>query len=388
MRKLTQKIEKILPSVKDGLFPTAFFGIATVCFFLSAPFSTTTLTIAHSLFYTVALGIFMALLYFNRSKPIFFTFCIVISYILINHLKINLGEQYLLSAEYQNLCLFLPINLLLFYFLPNQRLSSNKNGILLLSLFLEYAIVEQLSKQGINLNLLTDRNYGITGMAFIISVAVLITLFIHVTLSGKNRFYGLFFAYLNIFLGLFYSSSASGLSLFFSTGICTLLLTTCLDIYSQIYKDELTHLDGRNAYIAHTKKLPHKYCVGIICIDDYDKLSSIGSKNRNLITQMITERIVELEKEAHIYRYASDEFILIFNNLDKKESFARLEEIRRGIASVLFQYNKRRKALKLTISASVSEKKRSDANSYEVLLRAEKILQKTKTFSQNVTSQA
>lgn len=213
-------------------------------------------------------------------------------------------------------------------------------------------------------------------------------MFIHVTLNGKNSFYGLFFAYLNIILGLFYSSSASGLSLFFSTGICTLLLTTCIDIYTQIYKDELTYLDSRNAYVAHTKKLLHKYCVCIISIDDYDKLSSIGKKNRNLITQMIAERIVELEKEAHIYRYTPDEFILIFNNLDKKESFARLEEIRRSIASALFQYNKRRKALRLTVSASVSEKKRSDANSYEVLLRAEKILQKTKAFSQNVTSQA
>ena len=49
---------------------------------------------------------------------------------------------------------------------------------------------------------------------------------------------------------------------------------------------------------------------------------------------------------------------------------------------------RRKKPIKLTVSCAVSEKKRSDANSVEVLVRAHKALQKTYKFTQNVTSKA
>ena len=49
---------------------------------------------------------------------------------------------------------------------------------------------------------------------------------------------------------------------------------------------------------------------------------------------------------------------------------------------------KRQKGLKLTVSCCVSEKKRSDDNSIEVLIRTRKALQKAYQFTQNVTSKA
>lgn len=79
----------------------------------------------------------------------------------------------------------------------------------------------------------------------------------------------------------------------------------------------------------------------------------------------------------------------MYKNLDKKESFERLETIRRAVASASFVYHPRRKPIKLTVSAAVSEKKRSDANSFEVLVRAlQGSLPKPRSFSHNVTSQA
>ena len=103
---------------------------------------------------------------------------------------------------------------------------------------------------------------------------------------------------------------------------------------------------------------------------------------------MITMRLQDTETENPIYRYSEDEFVIIFKNEDKKESFERLENIRRAVASAEFMLGKRQKGLKLTVSCCVSEKKRSDDNSIEVLIRTRKALQKAYQFTQNVTSKA
>lgn len=102
---------------------------------------------------------------------------------------------------------------------------------------------------------------------------------------------------------------------------------------------------------------------------------------------MITMRLQDTETENPIYRYSEDEFVIIFKT-KIKESFERLENIRRAVASAEFMLGKRQKGLKLTVSCCVSEKKRSDDNSIEVLIRTRKALQKAYQFTQNVTSKA
>ena len=79
---------------------------------------------------------------------------------------------------------------------------------------------------------------------------------------------------------------------------------------------------------------------------------------------------------------------LIFKNEDKNAAYNQMEQIRRSVASAEFMLAKSPKAVKLTISGSVSEKKRSDANAMEVLSRVHKTLQKTSAFSFNITSKA
>ena len=103
---------------------------------------------------------------------------------------------------------------------------------------------------------------------------------------------------------------------------------------------------------------------------------------------MISRRIVAAETEAVIYRYGDDELVLIFKNEDKNAAYEQMEQIRRAVASAEFMLGKRQKGLKLTVSCCVSEKKRSDDNSIEVLIRTRKALQKAYQFTQNVTSKA
>ena len=103
---------------------------------------------------------------------------------------------------------------------------------------------------------------------------------------------------------------------------------------------------------------------------------------QNALTKMIAARITETEFENQVYRYTPDEFVIIFKKEDKNEGFDRLEKIRRAVASAEFMLGRRKKPIKLTVSCAVSEKKRSDANSVEVL-SALQILPETEQLTDN-----
>lgn len=333
---------------------------------------------------------FLILLYFNSRKPVFFILILFLSYILINYFKKVHGLNYYNSADYLNLCFFVPINLAIFYFLPNQRLLKKENVYLLLSVFAQFAIAEKLSLN----ELAPAYNFGekITSGLNLLSISLfaimLISFFIRSAITGGIISTALFFAGFEIFLGFYYSNHPSALTIFFAAAALTIILAIIQDIYYSTYKDVLTGLSSRDAYIINSKTFPLKYSIGIVCIDEYEKLTKVfGRMGINALTKMIANRISETEFENPIYRYSADEFVIIFKNEDKNESFERLEKIRRAIASAEFLLG-HRKPIKLTVSCSVSEKKRSDANSVEVLVRTRKAMQKTYKFTQNVTSKA
>lgn len=146
---------------------------------------------------------------------------------------------------------------------------------------------------------------------------------------------------------------------------------------------------SRQAFIIQSEKFPLKYSIGIISIDDYDKMAYMfGKKSRNNLVKLIAAKLSNIEPDEPLYRYSNDRFIIIFKNEIKKEAYKRMENLRRQIASASFELSKQNKPIKITVSGCVSEKKRSDANAIEVLVRTHKVLQKALTFSHNLTSQA
>ena len=112
-----------------------------------------------------------------------------------------------------------------------------------------------------------------------------------------------------------------------------------------------------------------------------------GARNVDVLTKLVMKKITQLSQDAEIYRYNDDEFILIFKNVDKKQCFEYLEDIRRSIAASEFVL-KSKQVVKITISAGVSEKKRSDADVEPVLMRTREAVQRTYKFTQNMTSKA
>ena len=389
MKKLAQ-LEKILPLIGNMLLPAFLFAVALLSFYFCGDYSSGTTIFLHIGFYLLNFGGFLALLYFNRAKPAFLMLILVISYTLINLFKHQAPETYIGSAAYISLCSLIPINLLFFYFWPRRPLFAKINVWFLLGIFAQYALAEHLARSNIGLGFFlfsapSSLNIFAAGMFLIVLGIILV----NAIRSGSITDYNFFFSFLSLMLSFCYSDTASGLSVFSFCAVLCLLSALAQNLYNETYKDTLTGLDSRNSFMIHAKNLPLKYSIGIVSIDDYDKLgTNFGRRIRNILTKLIAEKIIELEKDEAVYRYADDEFVIVYKSLDKKEGFERLETIRRAVASAQFQFSPRRKAIKLTVSASISEKKRSDANSFEVLVRADKALQKTRAFSHNVTSKA
>lgn len=113
-----------------------------------------------------------------------------------------------------------------------------------------------------------------------------------------------------------------------------------------------------------------------------------GARKTDMLTKMIVNKIQEADTGAAIYRYNDDEFILIFKNENKKQGREYLENIRRSIAGSEFMLGRKPVKEVITISAGISEKKRSDADAEVVLTRTREKVQKAYKFTQNLTSEA
>ncbi|MBE6449013.1 MAG: diguanylate cyclase [Alphaproteobacteria bacterium] len=383
-------IEKIFPLIGNIFLPAFIFSAFLFGFYINETFSHGFTNFLHFGFYIISFCALLFLIYFNKGQP-FFIFCItIIAYTFINLLKHLYAQDYTHSSAYVGLSILLPLNLIFFYFYTPRSFLNKKSVWVLISFLFQFSIIEYISRHSLNTNALfiqQDSNLSVFSyLSFFILFAIIT---INAIRTGSNNDYNLLFATISIFMALYHSDTASGLCAFFSAASLCLISASAQNIYNETYKDTLTGLDSRNSFIIHSKNFPFKYCIGIISIDDYDKLgTNFNKRTQDILTKLIAEEISETEKEENIYRYSPDEFVIVYKNIDKKEGFERLEAIRRAIASAQFQFNNRHKPLKLTVSACISEKKRSDASSFEVLVRADKALQKTRCFSHNVTTKA
>ncbi len=390
MKKLTAWLQGIFPLLQNMFLPALLAMGAIIWFYAHDGISPAARMTLHHLFYLLSFASFLILLYFNQNKGIFFILCLVVAYTLLNRLKYTAPQTFSDTPEYLNLCAILPLNLTLFYFLPEQKLLNRRNVYLLLTFFVSYAIGERLSRSGIALTFENLPGFGsLSGFGLLAFISALLAFYGKTVAAGRIMDYSLFFAALLTAFGFYYAADSVAPVLFFCLAAVIIILGLGEEIYNDIYKDRLTGFASRNAFIIQSPKFPLKYSVGIVSIDNYDNLKkAFGRRGRKNLLQMISRRIVAAETEAVIYRYGDDELVLIFKNEDKNAAYEQMEQIRRAVASAEFMLSKSKKPVKLTISGSISEKKRSDANALEVLSRTRKALQKTSAFSFNVTSKA
>lgn len=390
MRRFFKNFNLIVPQIQNSLLPALIFACAFLGYFFYGEISPLARHNLHLIFWFSNALCLAVLIYFNRNKPFFFLLCIALSYMIINWLKHNYSLDYLSTSAYINLCFFIPINLGIFYYLPPQKLISTKTLWIMTAVFLQLALGEYLERIGfmISFNTIAD-SINLNSLSVLLFLIILVSAFIRCSFTGHIEDTTLFFSMINIFAGFYFSSSSTALCIFFSAAALTAVLGTIKNINYTLGNDFLTGLASRHAYMKDAKKFPLKYSLAIVCIDNYPHLLKIiGTTKMQKLIKMLAIRLGELEPDNPLYRYSTDEFIIVFKNDNLKQSFEKLDAIRREIAASEFMFSPKQKGLKITISGCVSEKKRSDANATEVMVRAHRTLQKTYQFTQNLISKA
>ena len=88
--------------------------------------------------------------------------------------------------------------------------------------------------------------------------------------------------------------------------------------YFFLRKDPDTGLNNAYSFLVKAKKLPLKYGLGIICVDEYRHLLQAFRKNGiNNIMAMVSKKIVSIEPDAMLFRCTPDEFVIIFPQAEK-----------------------------------------------------------------------
>lgn len=390
-KKYTGYIQQIVPLMRNSLLPALLLYAALGTFLVLSPFDESWLRFLHIGFFAVCLCTISILIHFNRNRPLFFTLTLMLSYMLINYLKYTHGIIYYLTPDYLNLSFLTASGMIFFYFLPNRPLFSQDTINFIIIIFAALALGELLSHFEISIDFSTFEctGCGLQTFSFAMFASVLIVMLVHSSIHGEILNTSIFFATISAAFGFYLSDRPTTLSLFFFTSALTICLGTIHSVYYASRKDTVTGLDNGNSFIVTSRSFPLKYGLGIVCIDDYKHLVQAFKKSGiDEIVIMISKKIRELEPDALLYRCGTDEFIIVFPAAEKGTSFTRLDNIRRAVAASEFLLSGRKKSLKLTVSCSVADKKRSDADVFEVFMRARWILQKTYKFTQNITSQA
>lgn len=382
--RIQQILEKYVPLISNMLVPAIIYAVSLLSFLIKDGFDIQTNVFLHYSFYFISAASLLILLNFNINRHMFFIIGNMICYLLINCMKREYGINFNQTLFFNYLIILIPLNLILSYFYGSFRFISSKSLQFIMFILFQYGIVDVLVKYNVNLNV-TLKGINITS---VILFFVFIVLFLIRSIKENNLYnYTTLYSTICVATAICFSNSSMGLSLFFVVAQFIMMADLIFTLTYNHFYDATTGFYSRNSYLIKSKSFPFKYNLGIISIDNYDKLlKTFGYKKQRILTNLIAEVVQELTQEEVVFRYAPDQFVVLYKDKDNKESFTHLDNVRRIIAGLQFSTTAKEEPIKLTVSCSLAEKKRSDAGALEVLMRADKAMRKTLKFSHNVTS--
>jgi diguanylate cyclase (GGDEF)-like protein len=410
LQDIKDKIIKSISLSANLLMPGLILALSVICFYAIDKLPHIELVFLHYSFYVLALLAFAITCFFKYSRPAFFIITLCFAYLLINYIKFNKGDAFSSSIEYKALCFFIPLNLFIFSFQPLKGIF-NKNGLIkFLFILTQFTLIDfytnrigsLYSKETVDLylsNIDSFFSYKIFGdylfntipnLALFLFVITITNLIIRAALSGATIDYSLLCVSITCFMATAYSKNSTALAIFYSASCLIIIISIIQHIRYIAYHDILTKAPTRLALFSDIKRLPNKYSVALIDIDDFKNFNDnfshdVGDK----VLTMTAKELAKIGGKGQLYRYGGEEFVIIFPNLTKNEAFGHLEEIRKKISEAKFvleeNSDKKQKNYNITISIGVAEKKRSDASINPVIKRADKAMYKAKENGKNLT---
>ncbi|MBR1649015.1 MAG: hypothetical protein IJ689_05390 [Alphaproteobacteria bacterium] len=388
MKKYAYYLRQIAPLLQNSWLAAAILLSGIGFFMFCSPFEEHTQNILHIGFFMLNLLSIGILAQYNRNRPLFFVIVIMLAYMLINYFKFAHGVIYYLTPEYINLVFLTAAGMLFFFFLPNRPFFSFDTANFLIVVFAAVFLGEILSSLQIKLDFNAESEYGHGLQIFGLSFLWLVVSIMLFCASIKDDIVdcAIVYAAISTMIGFYFSADSSALVLFFFVAALIVLGCVVRSVIFYVRKDPATGLDNGNTFLKKAAKLPHKYGLGIVCVGDYKHLLQAFRKHEiGDIMKMVGKKILELEPDVKLYRCTPDEFVLIFPNAEKGTSAEKVEKIRSQIGASEFILNRVKRPIKITVTCSVVDKKRSDANVSDVFIRAHRILQRGYKFTQNIT---
>lgn len=374
-------LNTIFQSVKSAFLPALIF--ATTAFYGTAfPIRDFENNIFFHVFFLSmsVLGIgFLSQL--RQIRALLFLACLIGAYLFINSMKARFGAAFFESPPYFLLLTLIPLNFLLITLVPRRGFNERNNFYALGLLLGQGVLLENMPLT------LSWTHFWAVGL--LLWFLLFVYLLIRVCLNGRLDEESLLFMAIAVFLSFINAKSPEDLCLYAAAAVLILIVSTMLTLFYAYFKDEETGVYSRNTFYRHaSSRFPLKYSLAVVCIDDYAKLQKVlKPHDLRALIRLVLEIIYHAPVKSEVYRFCSDEFVLIFKKEDKKQTYQYLENIRREVAGTTFVLNHKQQ-IKITISAGVSEKKRSDADAEAVLVRTRDVLQKAYKFTQNLTSEA
>jgi len=162
-------------------------------------------------------------------------------------------------------------------------------------------------------------------------------------------------------------------------------------VYNELNMDSLTKAYSRKAFEKDIEKFikagKDKSLNAAIVVLDLDYFKTINDTYGHLVGDFVLIKVVQfikalIRKEDRIYRFGGDEFIIVFNRIDRNLMGQIIEKIRKKVEITKLKYKEH--ILKLTLSIGVACHLKGDTLE-SWLHRADKALYDSKKFRNKVT---
>jgi len=370
-------ILKLCSSLKTSYLPAFLTLVAAFVCNFGSHLSLDKIYGAHALIFAVSVGT-LALYFIDKNKKdLLFLALILLIYLTTMRAKLIPLMDAKSGLVYDLIMILCPIYFGYVFFLPSDKVSITSVLWLLLPAALSENVVLIQTIQ-------TNQIFLLISMG--LWLVIMLSLLFRISQWPSFQKSAMFFSCLLVGLGLVFYRNTYDFVIYFLAAVVVFATGKIEQIIYNYYRDAPSGTLSPNSFVLNErKKFPPKYSIAFFYIDNYTKLLKIfKSKQTDIFVNMILKKLRTLENEADIYRLSPREFCLVFFDLDVKQTYELMENIRRLIASTEFVTLKK-KAIKLTITPVVSEKRRSDTDAKAVLLRMHENFRQKYRFTQNMT---
>ena len=122
---------------------------------------------------------------------------------------------------------------------------------------------------------------------------------------------------------------------FLMTAVLILVATLVLAAYRSAHRDELTGLPDREVLDLAVQRLPQRYAVALLEIDQLREVNNTyGRRVGDQLMSMAARKIVHASGAGKVFRYGQDQFLVLFPGKVPNDTLIALESMRKAVVSL------------------------------------------------------